>query len=223
MFACLYLTYRYLDGLSMPSPYYSIPTQCVSDLLRPSVDFIYLRSYRHSDVLIIYSYGWLRYYYRFGLRSLRTISHIRSLRRHFDLSEVIFHLYFTYHSHYKQRITSYLIPSPFVRLRIASIWLTLRSTAFPDIILHTSTLTHCILPRYTAFFWLSFVLARVLSVSLWSRSIFCYLHRTTFTDIYSPLHSFIRSLLSRISTLLPSPSFTSVTAQEQILPELRTY
>jgi hypothetical protein len=45
MFACLYLTYRYLDGLSMPSPYYSIPIRCVYDLLRPFVDFIYLRSY----------------------------------------------------------------------------------------------------------------------------------------------------------------------------------
>src|ERR1700733_6985831 len=76
MFACLYLTYRYLDGLSMPSPYYSIPIQCVSDLLRPFVDFIYLCSYRYSDVLIIYSYGRLRYYYSFGLRCLWTISHI---------------------------------------------------------------------------------------------------------------------------------------------------
>jgi hypothetical protein len=57
MFACLYLTDRYLDGLSMPSPYYSTPIRCVYDLLRPFVDFIYLRSYQHSDVLIIYSYG----------------------------------------------------------------------------------------------------------------------------------------------------------------------
>jgi hypothetical protein len=68
----------------------SIPIQCVSDPFWPFVDFIYLRSYRHSDVLIIYSYGWLHYYYRFGLRSLQTISHIRSLRHHFDLSKVIF-------------------------------------------------------------------------------------------------------------------------------------
>ena len=57
MFASLYLTDRYLDGLSMPSPYYSIPIRCVSDLLQPFVDFIYLRTYRYSDVLIIYSYG----------------------------------------------------------------------------------------------------------------------------------------------------------------------
>ena len=41
-------------------------------------------------VSIIYSFGWLYYYYRFGLRPLRTISSIRSLQCHFDLSEVIF-------------------------------------------------------------------------------------------------------------------------------------
>src|SRR5882724_9722279 len=111
MLASLYLTDHYLDGLSMRSPYYSIPIRCISDLLRPFVDFIYLRSYRYSDVLIIYSYVLFRYYYSFGLRSLRTISHIRSLRRHFDLSEVIF-TYLLPTTPILHRITSYLVPSP---------------------------------------------------------------------------------------------------------------
>jgi hypothetical protein len=51
-----------------------------------------------------------------------------------------FYLYFTYHSHYIQRIISYLVPSPFVRLRITSIWLTLRSPAF-----------YCVPRLYTAY------------------------------------------------------------------------
>ena len=45
MFARLYLTYRYIDGLSMHSPYYSIPIQCVPDILRLCFDFIYLWRY----------------------------------------------------------------------------------------------------------------------------------------------------------------------------------
>ena len=70
MFACLYLTYRYINGLSMHSPYYSIPIRCIPDLLRLCFDFIYLWRYWYSDVSIIYSFGWLYYYYRFGLWSL---------------------------------------------------------------------------------------------------------------------------------------------------------
>ena len=116
-FRCL-LPYIWLIATSMD--YLCLPHTIVylfdvyptfSDLLRPFVDFIYLRSYRYSDVLIIYSYGWLRYYYRFGLRSLRTISHIRSLRRHFDLSEVIF-TYILPTTPILHRITLYLVPSP---------------------------------------------------------------------------------------------------------------
>jgi len=34
MFACLYLTYRYIDGLSMHPHTIVIPIQCVTDLLR---------------------------------------------------------------------------------------------------------------------------------------------------------------------------------------------
>ena len=102
MFARLYLTYRYIDGLSMHSPYYCIPIRCVTDLLRLCFDFIYLWRYWYSDVSIIYSFGWLYYYYRFGLWSLRTISSIRSFWRHFDLSEVIFTYIYIALSFYKQ-------------------------------------------------------------------------------------------------------------------------
>src|SRR5882672_4537762 len=45
MFARLYLTYRYIDGLSMHSPYFSLPIRCVTDLLRLCFDFIYLWRY----------------------------------------------------------------------------------------------------------------------------------------------------------------------------------
>ena len=89
-----------------------------------------------------------------------------------------------------------------VRLCITLIWLILHSPALLDLVPHTSTSTHCVIPRSTAFFWLFFVLARVLSVSLRSSSIFCYLHRTTYTDILTHLHTHIRSLLSQISPLL---------------------
>ena len=61
----------------------------ISDLLRPFVVFIYLHSYLYSDLLIIYSYGWLRHYYSLRLRSIQTISYIWSLWHHFDLSKVI--------------------------------------------------------------------------------------------------------------------------------------
>jgi hypothetical protein len=57
MFACLYLTYRYLDGLSMPSPYYSIPIWCVSDLLRPSSTFCWL--YLSSQLLTFRCFDYL--------------------------------------------------------------------------------------------------------------------------------------------------------------------
>ena len=74
------------------------------------------------------------------------------------------------------------------------------SPAFLDLIPHNSTSAHCVLPRTTAFFWLYFVLTRVLSVSLRYHSTFCYIHRTAYTDISHHLHSFIRSLLSQIYT-----------------------
>src|ERR1700685_3648129 len=56
MIPCLYRTDCYIDRLAMYSPYYSIPMRCISDPFRLFVDFIYLHSYRNSDVLIIYSF-----------------------------------------------------------------------------------------------------------------------------------------------------------------------
>src|ERR1700685_1425862 len=67
MIACLYRTDCYTDRLAMYSPYYSIPMRCISDPFRFFVDFIYLHSYRYSDVLIIYSFCGSHYCYRFGL------------------------------------------------------------------------------------------------------------------------------------------------------------
>ena len=89
--------------------YYS-PIWCVSNLLRPFVVFTYFHSYRYSDVLVIYSFCWLHYCYRFGRWSLRTISHIRSLWHHFHLSEVIF-TYILLTTPIFDRITLYLVPS----------------------------------------------------------------------------------------------------------------
>jgi len=146
MFARLYLTYHYIDGLSMHSPYYSIPIRCVTDLLRLCFDFIYLWRYQYSDVLIIYSFGWLYYYYRFGLRSLWAISSIWSFWHHFDLSKVIFTYIYIALSFYKT-IISYCVPPTFVRLHITSIQLWLHSPSFSGLISCTSTLLRFVLPR----------------------------------------------------------------------------
>jgi hypothetical protein len=71
---------------------------------------------------------------------------------------------------------------------------TLPTTVFLDLVPWTSTSTHCVLPHYTVFFWLFFVLACILSVSFWSRSFFHYLHRTAYTKTL--IHSFIHIPLS---------------------------
>jgi len=146
MFAHLYLTYCYIDGLSMHSPYYSIPIRCVPDLLQLCFDFIYLWGYQYSNVSIIYSFGWLYYCYRFRLRSLWTISSIRSLRCHFNLSEVIFTYIYIVLSFYTT-ITSYCVPPTFMRLRTTLIWLWLRSPSFPGLISRTSTSIRLVLPH----------------------------------------------------------------------------
>jgi hypothetical protein len=86
---------------------------------------------------------------------------------------------------FKKRNTS-LHSQDLIRLCITSIWLRLHYPAFLDLDPRTLTSTHHILPCSTAFFWLFFVLACVLSVSLWSHSIFCYLYQTTY---YKPTHS----------------------------------
>jgi len=146
MFAHLYLTYCYIDGLSMHSLYYSIPIRHVPNLLRLCFDFIYLWRYQYSDVSIIYSFGWFYYYYRFRLWSLWTISSIRFFWRHFDLSEVIFTYIYIALSFYTT-IILYCIPPTFVRLCITLIQLWLRSPSFPGLISRTSTSIRFVLPR----------------------------------------------------------------------------
>ena len=109
MIACLYRTDCYIDRLAMYSPYYSIPMRCISDPFRLFVDFIYLHSYRYSDVLVIYSFCWSHYCYKFGLWFLQTISHIRCLWHYFDLSEFIF-TYILPTTPILHRTTLYLVP-----------------------------------------------------------------------------------------------------------------
>jgi hypothetical protein len=85
------LTYIWLITTSMD--YLCIPHTIVYlfDVFQTFSDFVYLWRYQYSNVSIIYSFGWLYYYYRFGLWSLR---------RHFDLSEVIFtYVYIALSSH----------------------------------------------------------------------------------------------------------------------------
>ena len=50
IFSCLYLTSYYINILTRHSTYYRTPSRCVSDLLRPFTDYIYLHTYRYSDV-----------------------------------------------------------------------------------------------------------------------------------------------------------------------------
>jgi len=192
MFARLYVTYRYINGLSMHFPYYSIPIQCVTDLLRLCFDFIY-------------SFGWLYYYYRFGLRSLWTISSIWSLRCHFNLSEVIF-TYIYIALSFKKTITSYCVPPTFMRLHIALIQLWLRSPSFPGLISCTSTSIYFVLPRF-------------LLILLWSRSIFCYIHRTLYLNLFTHLHSLSNHFRVRYCLYLLISLFWPY---RNCLPELHT-
>jgi len=114
MFPCLYLTYCYIEGLSMHSPYYSIPIRCASDLVWPFTVFIYLRTYQYSDVLVILMvdrFHWLWCYYMFRLQSLQTISHIQTPWRHFDPSDVST-TYTLPTTPMKQRITLHFVPPP---------------------------------------------------------------------------------------------------------------
>ena len=56
IFACLYWTCLYINGLSMHSPYYSIPIWCVSDLFWPFFS-LYLSS--HLSMFWCFGYFWL--------------------------------------------------------------------------------------------------------------------------------------------------------------------
>jgi hypothetical protein len=150
--------------------------------------------------LIVDRFHWFRCYNTFGLWSLWTISHIWTLWHHFDPSDVTI-TYTSPTTPIKKEKYFTLRSQDLVRLCITSIWLRLCSLALLDLILCTSTSTHHVLSCYTAFFWLFFVLAHVLSVSLRSRSFFCYLHRTAYTNPLIHSHTLIWPLLSRISPL----------------------
>ena len=84
----------------------------------------------------------------------------------------------------------------FPQLRKTSHHLDLTQTAFrcvPRPHSSNSTLTHCVLPRSIAFFRLYFILTRVLSVSLWSHSIFVTyigLHIRTYPTTYIHLSDY---------------------------------
>jgi hypothetical protein len=162
-FQCL-LAYIWLIDTSMY--YLCIPHTIVYlfDVFQIVSDFIYLWTYWYSDVSIIYSCGWLYYYYRFGLWSLRTISSIWFLRRHFDLSKVIFTYIYIALSFYT-KITLYCIPRTFVRLCIALI--RLHSPSFTGLISRTWTSIHFVWPcsfNYSlfslTFYWFCSDLAR---------------------------------------------------------------
>jgi hypothetical protein len=128
--------------------------------------------------LIVDRFHWLQHYYTFGLQSLWTISHIQTLQHHFNPSDITT-TYTSPTTPIKKEKNFTLHSQDLVRLCITSIWLRLCSPALLDLVPHTLTLTHCILPCSTALFWLFLVLACVLSVSHWSHSIFCYLHVRT--------------------------------------------
>ena len=104
----------------------------------------------------------------------------------------------------------------FLRLCKTSHHLDLTQTAFRCVpIPHSSnsTLTHSVLPRSIAFFRLYFVFnSRFIGFTSISLD-FCYIYRTAYMDISHHLHSFIRSLLSRIYTIYTfyHPFFTLAT------------
>ena len=154
MFACLYLTYLYIDGLSMHSTYYSIVIWCVSDLVRL---FLSLFIFALIDVpmfwlfLIVDRFHWLQCYYTFWLRSLWTISHIRTLWHHFNPSNVTI----TYISPTTPILNKEKHHTSFPRPHKTSYHFNLTQTVFPCVIrpcpsyidlntLH-STLFYCIL------------------------------------------------------------------------------
>jgi hypothetical protein len=153
----------------------------------------------------------LRYYYRFGLRSLRTISHIRSLRRHFNLSEVILLIFY--------------LPLPLhTENNIVLRSLALRKTSYRFDLTHTAF--YCVPRLYTAYIDLDTLRSTsfycVLSISLRFSSRFIgfalisldlllhtsdyvYGHTLTLTLIY-PI-----TFDQDIHPFIPSPFFKSVT------------
>ena len=143
--------------------------------------FYYLWRYWYSDVSIIYSFGWLYHYYSFRLWSLVVSNPSDAI----STSPRLFLLIFTYHSHLQNN--NIVLRSP--DLRETSYHFDSTSTLFPFVPrpypshIDLDTLRSTSLLRYFV------VLARILSISLRSRSIFRYIHRTSYTDLLIRLHS----------------------------------
>lgn len=63
IFACLYLTYCYINRLSVYSPHYRTYTWWFSDLVWPLPIILTFIIFAHSGFLIIFRFGCLHYYY----------------------------------------------------------------------------------------------------------------------------------------------------------------
>jgi len=136
-------------------------------------------------------------YYSFRLWSLVVYNPSDA---HFDLSEVMFYLYL-HTTLILQTITSYCVPPTFVR---ASYHFNLTSTSFP----------FCPRPYpshidlgYASFYCAPSIIRCFSShfvISLRSRSIFRYIHRTSYTEPHIRLLFIIRSFSDRILTLYHS-------------------
>ena len=112
----------------------------------------HLSMFRCFGYFFVDRFHWLQHYYTFGLQSLWTISHIRTLRHHFYPSNVTT-TYTSPTTPIKKEKNFALHSQDLVRLCITLIWLRLCSPALLDLVPHhTLTLTHCILPRSTALF-----------------------------------------------------------------------
>ena len=146
--------------------------------------------------LIVDRFRWLWCYYMFGLQSLWTISHIQTLWHHFDFSDVTI-TYTSPTTPILREKNIALCSLDLVRLCIPSIWLRLRSPALLDLVPHTSTSTHCVLPRHTVFyliilcsfdyslFYLAFY--QFHSDLAWSFVTYIGLHIQTLSLIHKPL------------------------------------
>ena len=159
LLAYIRLVSTLMDYLCIPHTivYLSDVFLTLSDLFQSLFIFALIEVPMFWLLLIVDRFHWLQCYYMFGLRSLRTISHIWTIRCHFDPSNVTI----TYTSPttpiLKREKNFALRSQDLVRLCITSIWLRLCSPAFLDLVPCTLTLTHCILPCYTVFSWLFFI------------------------------------------------------------------
>ena len=97
----------------------------------------------------------------------------------------LFLLIFTQHSHFTNN--NIVLCSPHLHETLYHFNLTL--TSFP--LVHRLYISHIDLdtPRSTSLLRYFVVLARILSISLRSRSIFHYIHQTSYTDLSNLLHS----------------------------------